>query len=125
MDWSLVRIEPFGRSDADTMTCCYRLRIPLIGDGRISLAHLVRAPERATVERHLLDLTSRHGAVRLVDNQLTCVWHPDGGAQSPDLRIIGNRFALGDRVALRASGSVIALFQVCERQAEGPVPMVG
>lgn len=123
MDWSLVRIEPLGRSDADGEACCYRFRFPLIADGRISLIHLARAPERATVERHLLDLTSQHGAVRLVDNQLTCVWNPDNGVRLPDLRIIGSRFALGDKVALRSSGSVITLFQVCERLHERAVPL--
>ena len=123
MDWSVVRIEPFGRGNADERTCCYRFRIPLIGDGRVSLVHLVRTPERATVERHLFDLTSQHGSVRLVNNQLTCVWRPDQGMGLPDLRIIANRFALGDKVALRSAGSVIALFQVCERLADKQVPL--
>lgn len=125
MDWSIVRIEPLGRGDADGATCCYRFRIPLIADGRISLVHLARAPERATVERHLLDLTSQYGAVRLVNNQLTCLWRPDKRTQPPDLRILGSRFALGDKVALRSSGSVIALFQVCERLADREVPLAG
>ena len=118
MLWSMVRMEPFGLRDAGGGPCCLCLHLPLISDGRLSLVHLMRTPERASVKRHYPDLSSEVGAIRLIDNQLTCVWQHFSGNRPPDLRVIGSNFGLGAKIALRSPGSVIALFEVCELKRE-------
>ncbi|HMO67122.1 MAG TPA: hypothetical protein PKE25_00375 [Novosphingobium sp.] len=114
MNWSMVRIEPLRPRAAGLTVCCLCLYLPLIRDGRVSWVHLVRAPERAGITRHYADQSHDRGEIRLIDNQLTCIWRADDGIVRPALRLIASSFALGEKVGLRASGKVIELFRVCE-----------
>lgn len=122
MLWSDIRIEPFGHGPApvDGIPCCYTFRLPLLGDGRMALAQFRRNPDRARVERHFPHGACDHGALLLIDNQLTCVWQARGAQRPVNLRVLGSRFALGDKVGLRPMGGVLEFFQVCEYDGRQP-----
>lgn len=124
MNWWRIRIDPVplpqrlaarladaggvgGRS--------YRLCLPLIPDGRISLPLFRAEPLRATVTSLHADQASCAGRIELRDHQWFCAWSPEPEPELMDLRIIGTSFALDQVIGLRPRRGVIELFRVCER----------
>ena len=93
----------------------YRLCLPLIPDGRISLPLFRAEPRRATVTCLHADQFSRAGRIELRDHQWFCAWAPEPERELVDLRIIGTSFALNEVIGLRPRRGVIELFRVCER----------
>lgn len=96
----------------------YRFWLPLVADGRLAFAILLSEPGRATVERLLDGEVADRGYLKLIDNQWTCVWHPQPERKLPDVRLIGSRFALGDSFGVRPVGGTIELFEVRGLEAE-------
>ena len=116
MLWTTIRIEPRkvrARSRLDE-ACCFLLRLPIISDGRVAFAHLMRHPQEAVVERCVPGRRSHRGSIQLIDNQWTCVWDEDARREFTSFRLVGARFSLGDTVGLRPEGGAMSLYEVCE-----------
>lgn len=90
----------------------YRFRLPLLADGRLAFTILLREPGRAVVERLRGGQVADRGYLKLIDNQWTCVWHPEPHRELPQVRLIGSRFAMGDSFGVRPVGGTIQLFEV-------------
>jgi hypothetical protein len=103
------------------------MQLPLIGDGRLAWSLLRQHPEWAVVERDVPGpgRVGVRGRLLLLDNQWTCVWQDTGDVALPSLRIIGARFAIGDRIAIRPAGGTMRIYRVkdhhpaCSKQDAG------
>lgn len=124
MNWWSIRIDPLPLPQRliprlpDLKVAVgpsYRLWLPLIPDGRISLPMFQADPARATMTALDPGQNERSGQIELRDHQWICTWLPLAGHEAPELRIIGARFGLGEVIGLRPVRGVIELYRVAER----------
>lgn len=92
----------------------YVFCLPLIADGRIAWTHLVKHSARAMVERRSFDGAVQQGHVTLQENEWTCTWDDAQQSAGPNVRIVGGRFSMGDRIGLKPVGQALELFLVNE-----------
>ncbi len=124
MNWWSIRIDPLPlpqrliaqpHDRGGPVGRSYRLWLPLIADGRISIPLFRAEPARARIVSLGQDANCQGGRIALRDHQWFCLWPVPAAPGMADWRIVGARFAAGEIVGLRPLRGRIALYRVNER----------
>jgi hypothetical protein len=115
--WTSIGLEPavIRSAGQQPLLATYRLRLPLVADGRIAFVQLRADPEEARVTCISRTAESFPGRIRFSAGQWNFIWDQGGPhtVRPPPVRLSGNRFLHGDPVCLRQQGGPLLIYRVC------------
>jgi hypothetical protein len=115
--WTSIGLEPavIRSAGPQPRLATYRLRLPLVADGRIAFVLLRADPEEARVTCFSPDTGNIPGRIRFSAGQWNFIWDQVGPEtmRPPPVRFSGNRFLHGDPVCLRQQGGPLLIYSVC------------
>lgn len=115
MLWTRIGLEPCEpHPRRGALWYVYDLSLPLISDGRIAFAQLLKDPDEAKVTRFDTGGQRLEGRIRTIEGQWSMVWNSKPPACPTVVRFFARRYLKGDHVALRPGNSVMSVYKVCD-----------